>query len=144
MYPTMFYVPFFMILAFSMAIAIKIFLIRKNRAIIKRKITTLKLIKCMMVLVLALMSFLKVCTNQILIQYIISFCILGRNNRRSATKNQRKKENQILLQLGLIVGSFLMGYVPITSQNIFIYIWCKIYFTKMIFSTFAKRNMMQF
>ena len=45
----------------------------------------------------------------------IRFYFQGRMSVRESEEKRRKKENHIILQLSLIVGSFLLGYFPTTG-----------------------------
>ena len=46
-----------------------------------------------------------------------AFFISGNRNENEFEKRKRQKENQIALQLILIVGSFLLGYIPYTGEK---------------------------
>ena len=48
------------------------------------------------------------------------FCVLGNTLQSASQEKQFRKENQILVQLTLIVSSFLSGYLPLTSQYKFV------------------------
>ena len=47
---------------------------------------------------------------------LILFCFVDKNKRNDSEQIRRKKENQAIAQLLLVIGSFYLGFIPFSGK----------------------------